>query len=103
MNDTHVTRPSRLDELAVERNRLAIERNALANERTILAYLRTSIMAFLTGLTLFEIYPHAPAMRVMAWISVVGSIILLVIGVTDFMLRYRSLSRTSTKREASPR
>ena len=106
MSDQPIKQPTRLDELAVERNELAVERNVLAvernelaNERTVLAYARTSIMAFLTGVTLFKLFPESHAMEVVGWISIVISFILVSIGLFNFIRRYRTLSRTNKKRK----
>ena len=106
MSDDLIKQPSRLDELAVERNVLAVERNdlaigrnELANERTVLAYARTSIMSFLTGVTLFRLFPENGTMEVLGWISISLSAVLLVIGVVSFVYRFRSLLRASKKRK----
>jgi putative membrane protein len=109
LSDQPVKQPSRLDELAVERNVLAVERNdlaigrnELANERTVLAYARTSIMAFLTGVTLFKLFPESETMKVLGWISIVLSAVLLVVGSVSFVHRFRSLLRASKKRKEYP-
>ena len=106
MSDDLIKQPSRLDQLAVERNvlavernELAVERNELANQRTVLAYVRTSIMAFLTGVTLFKLFPESYAMKVVGWSSVVVSAILVVIGLLSFIRRYRTLSGVHKKRK----
>jgi putative membrane protein len=98
----------RLDELAVERNVLAVERNDLAiernelsNERTVLAYARTSIMSFITGMTLFKVYPHSLPMKVAGWVAIVVSGVLVVIGSASFIRRYRALARAHEKRKIS--
>lgn len=100
MNDQPPNPVSRLDELAVERNRLAVERNELAierselaNERTVLAYARTSIMAFLTGVSLFKLFPGSAAVKAMGWASIAVSVLLVSVGLLSFVRRYRSLSR----------
>lgn len=101
MNDGPVKQKITLNDLAVERNVLAVERNELANERTVLAYARTSIMAFLTGMTLFKLYPLSQAMKVVGWISIVLSGILMSIGLYNFIQRYRSLSRAIKARKTA--
>ena len=106
MSDHPVRPPSRLDELAIERNVLAVERNdlaigrnELANERTVLSYARTSIMAFLTGVTLFKLFPESETMKLLGWISIAVSAILLLIGSISFVYRLRSLIRARKKRK----
>ena len=100
MTDQPINQMSRLDELAVERNELAIERNELANERTILAYVRTSIMGFVTGVTLFKLFPHHTGMIVLGGISVGASVVIVSIGVVKFINRYKSLLRAHRRRPA---
>jgi uncharacterized membrane protein YidH (DUF202 family) len=106
LSDQPENRPSRLDELAVERNvlavernDLAIERNELANERTVLSYARTSIMSFLTGVTLFKLFPESQSMKVIGWIAITVSIILVAIGLFNFIRRYRTLSKAGKVRK----
>jgi putative membrane protein len=89
---------SRLDELAVERNRLAternqlaVQRNELANERTFLAYARTSIMGFVTGVTLFKLYPENMAMLVLGSVSIAASVVIAMAGAFKSIRRYKSL------------
>jgi len=101
---------SRLDELAVERNRLAVERNELAvernelaNERTLLAYARTSIMGFITGITMFKLYPENSAVQVLGWISVGVSAVIILIGVVKFVRRYHALLKTHKSRPRNSR
>ncbi len=105
MTDQPPKQVSRLDELAlernelaVERNELAVERNELANERTILAYARTSIMGFLTGVSLFKLFPENLAMVVLGWVSIGASVIIVLIGLIRFVRRYRSLSKAHARR-----
>jgi putative membrane protein len=109
LTDQLTKQAPRLDELAVERNRLAVERNELAvernelaNERTILAYARTSIMGFLTGVTLFKLFPENTAMTVLGWVSVGASAAIVLIGLFKFLRRHRSLSKAHTKQPTQP-
>ena len=85
------------NELAVERNELAVERNEMANQRTVLAYARTSIMAFLTGVTLFKLFPGNLAVTVLGWISIVTSAVILVIGLWSFFRRVGILLKAEKK------
>jgi uncharacterized membrane protein YidH (DUF202 family) len=36
---------------------LALERTVLANERTFLSYARTAVIVFITGVTVFKLFP----------------------------------------------
>ena len=105
MTDQPTKQGSRLDELAlernelaVERNELAVERNELANERTFLAYARTSIMGFLTGVSLFKLFPKSSAMAVLGWVSIGASVIIVLIGLIKFVRRYKSLLKARAAR-----
>ncbi len=86
------------NELAVERNELAVERNILANERTVLAYARTSIMGFLTGVTLFKLFPGNLAMTVLGWVSISVSGVVVLVGLWKFFHRSKSLAKAQVKR-----
>ena len=91
------------NDLAVERNDLAFERNELANERTVLSYARTSIMSFLTGVTLFKLFPDILAMRILGWASVLIAIVIIVIGLRKFVIKLNSLARAHAKRSTLAR
>jgi putative membrane protein len=104
MTDQPMKQVSRLDELAVERNRLAVERNELAvernelaNERTILAYARTSIMGSITGVTLFKLFPENAAIQVLGWVLVGASVVVVLIGLYRFVRRHKSLLKAHAK------
>jgi len=86
------------NDLAVERNDLAIERNELANERTVLSYARTSIMSFLTGVTMFKLFPHILAMEILGWISIVISVVIIIVGLKKFIIKVKSLRRAHDMR-----
>jgi uncharacterized membrane protein YidH (DUF202 family) len=86
------------NDLAEERNVLAIQRNTLANERTFLSYARTSIMAFITGISLFKLFPGNPAIVVLGWISVAASVVIVLIGLWKYVGRIKSLAEAESKR-----
>lgn len=72
---------------------LALERTTLANERTFLSYARTAIMVFITGVTVFKLFPDMLIIFVMGWVAVVVSTILFFVGLGKYMRRFGSLSR----------
>ena len=72
---------------------LALERTTLANERTFLSYARTAIMVFITGVTVFKLFPDMLVIFVMGWGAVVFSTILFFVGLSKYMRRFSSLSR----------
>ncbi len=86
------------NDLAVERNDLAIERNELANERTVLSYARTSIMSFLTGVTVIKLFPDILAFRILGWISIALSVVIIIIGLKKFVIKVKSLRRAHDMR-----
>jgi putative membrane protein len=91
------------NDLAIERNDLAIERNELANERTVLSYARTSIMSFLTGVTMFKLFPHILAMEILGWISIVIAVVIIITGLRKFVVKFRSLKRAHARRSTHTR
>jgi putative membrane protein len=74
---------------------LALERTTLANERTFLSYARTAIMVFITGVTVFKLFPDMIIIFVMGWVAVVVSTIIFFVGMGKYMKRFGSLSRLS--------
>lgn len=91
------------NDLAEERNVLAIQRNTLANERTFLSYARTSIMAFLTGISLFKLFPGITAIMVLGWISVGASVVIVLVGLRKYIGRIKSLAQSEAKRSVDAR
>jgi putative membrane protein len=74
---------------------LALERTTLANERTFLSYARTAIMIFITGVTVFKLFPNMIIIFIMGWVAVVVSTILFFVGMGKYMKRFGSLSSLS--------
>lgn len=72
------------------RDFLAMERTRLANERTFMSYIRTSLFFFTGGLTLlqFEDYQN---IHWLAYLAVVVSIIMVIVGVVRFIILSRRL------------
>ena len=46
---------------------LALERTTLANERTFLSYARTAVMVFITGVTVFKLFPDLRLVFIFGW------------------------------------
>ncbi|WP_224996016.1 DUF202 domain-containing protein [Cesiribacter sp. SM1] len=72
-------------EKIILRDYMAMERTRLANERTLMAYVRTSLFFLTGGLTLLELerFEHLTGL---AYIAIILSVSMLVIGVTRFIV-----------------
>jgi putative membrane protein len=72
-------------EKIILRDYMAMERTRLANERTLMAYVRTSLFFLTGGLTLLELdtFEHLTGL---AYIAIILSVSMIIIGVTRFML-----------------
>lgn len=76
---------------------LALERTTLANERTFLAYARTAVMVFITGITIFKIFPGFLIIFILGWGAVLLSIILFFAGLKKYTRRFRSIAIIESK------
>ena len=74
------------------RDCLALERTTLANERTFLAYARTAVMVFVTGITVFKVFPEFLIAFILGWGAVLFSIILFFVGLKKYARRFRSIA-----------
>lgn len=72
---------------------LALERTVLANERTFLSYARTAVIIFITGVTVFKLFPDLIIILIMGWVAVVISTILFFVGLKRYVRRFGSLSK----------
>ncbi|MDD3877552.1 MAG: DUF202 domain-containing protein [Bacteroidales bacterium] len=70
------------------RDHLAMERTKLANERTLLSYIRTSLYLLLGGIALLGLTDFRD-LRIIGYISLILSCILLFVGI----LRYFQLNK----------
>jgi len=71
---------------------LALERTTLANERTFLSYARTAVMVFITGITVFKLFPEYKVVFILGWGAVVISVILFFVGLKKYARRFRSIA-----------
>ena len=71
---------------------LALERTTLANERTFLSYARTAVMTFITGVTVFKLFPDTIVLFIMGWGAILFSTILFFIGLKRFINKYKAFS-----------
>jgi putative membrane protein len=71
---------------------LALERTTLANERTFLSYARTAVMVFITGITVFKLFPDNLIIFILGWAAVVVSTILFFVGLKKYTRRLRSMA-----------
>jgi len=76
---------------------LALERTTLANERTFLSYARTAVMVFITGITVFKLYPDNLIIFILGWCAVVVSTILFFVGLKRYTHRFRSIAIMESK------
>ena len=72
---------------------LALERTTLANERTFLSYARTSVMTFITGVTVFKLFPDMIILFIMGWGAIVFSTIIFFIGLKRFINKFKAFSK----------
>jgi putative membrane protein len=70
------------DELIL-RDYLAVYRTVLANEQAFLSYVRTALATAATGASLIH-FVNAPLTKVIGWILVGGSILLMVYGASRY-------------------
>ncbi len=87
-----VTADYQSKEEIILRDHLAMERTKLANERTLLSYIRASLYLLLGGVGLLGLKDFQD-LRVIGYISLTLSIILLVIGVYRYTLLRRHLNK----------
>lgn len=87
-------------EKIILRDYLALERTRLANERTLFSYIRTSLYLLTVGMGILEI-KSIEHLRSVAWICLVVSIILFVIGVYRYYQLKKYLNTYSYKESGS--
>lgn len=77
------------DKELILRDHLALERTKLANERTLFSYIRTSLYLLTAGFGILQIKSFS-RLDYIAWICILSSIILFIIGFFRFwkMRRY---------------
>ena len=78
-----LTNPYENKEEILLRDHLAIERTRLSNERTLLAYTRTSLYLVLAGIAFLGM-DGLKEMKLVGFISLLLSIIIILIGITRF-------------------
>lgn len=76
---------------------LALERTTLANERTFLSYARTAVMVFITGITVFKLFPDWLIIFILGWSAVLLSVILFFVGLKKYTRRFRSIATIESK------
>jgi putative membrane protein len=74
------------------RDCLALERTTLANERTFLSYARTAVMVFVTGITVFKLFPDNLIIFVLGWCAILVSTILFFVGLKKYAHRLHSIA-----------
>lgn len=89
------TQDYRVNEKIILRDHLAMERTRLANERTLLSYVRTSLYLLLGGLALIGL-DDFDDLKILGFISLVVSAILLIIGFIRFYQLRQQLRRFFT-------
>lgn len=72
------------------RDHLALERTKLANERTLFSYIRTSLYLLTAGIGILEL-ESIEHLRIIAYISLFFSGLLLLIGILRFCQLNRNL------------
>jgi putative membrane protein len=87
-----VTTDYQTKEAIILRDHLAMERTKLANERTLLSYIRASLYLLLGGIGLLGLKDFQD-LRVVGYISLSLSAILLVVGVFRFTQLKRHLNK----------
>lgn len=83
-------------EKIILRDYLALERTRLANERTLFSYIRTSLYLLTVGMGILEI-KSIQHLWAVAWICLVVSIVLFVIGVYRYYQLKKYLNTFSYK------
>ena len=91
-----MTEENRKEDLNL-RECLALERTTLANERTFLSYARTAVMAFITGITVFKLFPDILIVFILGWGAILISVILFFIGLKKYIARFRALAIIESK------
>jgi len=76
---------------------LALERTTLANERTFLSYARTAVMVFITGVTVYKLFPDNLIIFISAWCALLVSTILFFVGLKKYTRRFRSIVLMESK------
>lgn len=76
---------------------LALERTTLANERTFLSYARTAVMLFITGVSVFKLFPEIMTVFIFGWIAIGISVIVFFIGLNKYVQRYRAIEDIESK------
>lgn len=75
------------------RDHLAVERTHLANERTLLSYIRTALSVIIGGGVVLQFLPEQPVLRVLAWVAILGGLVMAGIGVYRFLKVRREIPR----------
>ena len=76
---------------------VALERTTLANERTFLSYARTAVMVFITGITVFKLFPDNLIIFILGWCAVLVSTILFFVGLKKYTRRFHSITIMESK------
>lgn len=71
---------------------LALGRTLMANERTLLGYIRTAI-GFLAGGAGIIMYFKHPVLIIIAYVLIIGSLVILTIGVKNYRYMQMILSK----------
>lgn len=87
-----VTNDYQPKEEIILRDHLAMERTKLANERTLLSYIRTSLYLLLGGIGLLGLKDFQD-LRVVGYLSLSFSAILLIVGIYRYALLKRHLKQ----------
>lgn len=86
----HPTPNFTTDEKIILRDFLALQRTKLANERTLLSYTKFSLYLAGGGVALIKVdYLHP--LRMLGYVALSGSLLLLVVGVVRFLQLNRQL------------
>ncbi len=78
------------------RDHLAVERTHLANERTLLSYIRTALSVIIGGGVILQFLPEQPVLRVLAWVAILGGLLMAAIGVYRFLKVRREIPRVQS-------
>ncbi|MEH6657073.1 DUF202 domain-containing protein [Leeuwenhoekiella marinoflava] len=87
-----VTNDYQPKEEIILRDHLAMERTKLANERTLLSYIRASLYLLLGGIGLLGLKDFQD-LRILGYVSLSFSIILLIVGIYRFTQLKRHLKQ----------
>lgn len=87
-----VTNDYQRKEEIILRDHLAMERTKLANERTLLSYIRASLYMLLGGIALLGLKDFQD-LRILGYISLTFSVLLLIIGIFRYTQLKRHLKR----------